>query len=222
MDKADYQKGLYSVDGFVTLDDNASMIINEDGFLTPNVENRFDKYVFMYRKDFGNCLRDYFKLTGNPPLLPRYALGVWWNRNIVYNSFSIKELVDEFNKHQIPFSVLLLGENWHIRNVANYNNLITGYSFNRELFPKPKEFIDYLHSKDIYLGLKINPSQGIMLHEEHYKDMANTLGITDFKTIPFTSLLFTNNGFVTEIIPSAEFATGAEKLSSVGIFGIVL
>ena len=180
-------KGLFSPDGFVSLDDSKSLVIDENGILIKNSIQRIDKYVFMYRKDFGNCLRDYFKLTGNPPLLPRYALGVWWNRNIVYNSFSIKELVDEFNKHQIPFSVLLLGENWHIRNVANYNNLITGYSFNRELFPKPKEFIDYLHSKDIYLGLKINPSQGIMLHEEHYKDMANTLGITDFKTIPFNT-----------------------------------
>ena len=92
LDKADYQKGLYSVDGFVTLDDNASMIINEDGFLTPNVENRFDKYVFMYRRDFGKCLKDYITLTGYTPLIPRYALGNWWNKSEIYNFMDLSNL----------------------------------------------------------------------------------------------------------------------------------
>ena len=77
-----YQKGLYSVDGFVSIDDSSSMIINEDGFLTPNTRPRTDLYVFMYRRDFGLCLRDYFMLTGFPELIPRYALGIWWNKNL--------------------------------------------------------------------------------------------------------------------------------------------
>ena len=49
----------------------------------------------MYRKDFGFCLRDYFKLTGKPLLIPRYSLGVWWYKNIEYNTDSINKLIDD-------------------------------------------------------------------------------------------------------------------------------
>ena len=34
----------------------------------------------MYDKDFKEALTDYFKITGFPELLPRYALGNWWSK----------------------------------------------------------------------------------------------------------------------------------------------
>ena len=180
-------KGLFSADGYVSIDDSKSLIFNEEGTLVKNNNVRIDKYVFMYRKDFGSCLRDYYKLTGKPPMIPRYALGIWWNRNIVYKATDIRDLIDEFHRHEIPFSVLLLGENWHIRTTNTYKNLMTGYSFNRELFPKPDEFVKYVHSKDLYLGLKINPEQGIMSHEEHYPEIATAMNKTDGSAIPFNT-----------------------------------
>ena len=73
------EKGLFSPDGFVSIDDSNSYIISEDGTLIPRDQKRgLDIYLFVYRKDFGLCLRDYFMLTGKPPLIPRYALGNWW------------------------------------------------------------------------------------------------------------------------------------------------
>ena len=42
----------------------------------------------MYKRDFGLCLKDYFALTGLPTLLPRYAFGVWWNRDIIYSKMN--------------------------------------------------------------------------------------------------------------------------------------
>ena len=58
-----YEKGLYSVDGFVSLDDSKSLIFNEDGSLGKRTDTRIDTYVFMYKRDFGACLKDYFTLT---------------------------------------------------------------------------------------------------------------------------------------------------------------
>ncbi len=195
-------KGLFSSDGFVSVDDSKSLIFDEEGTLSKNPDERVDTYIFFYRKDFGYCLRDYFSLTGKPPMIPRYALGVWWHRDIVYNELSVRHLIEDFHHYQVPISVLLLGENWHIRNVGELKNLVTGYSFNRELFPAPEEFTKYLHSKHIRLGLRIDPSQGIMNHEEKYKDFVNILGTPNkTDTVPFNifDATFLNSYFTTII-----------------------
>ncbi len=187
LEKADYQKGLYSVDGFVTLDDNASMIINQDGFLTPNVENRFDKYVFMYRRDFGMCLKDYFTLTGYPPLIPRYALGNWWNKSEIYNFMDVSNLLSKFNREDIPLAVVLLDEFWHLKDARDLDKYKTGFTFNRNLFSDPVYFTNFLHEKGVKLGLNINPTEGIMPHEDAYDMIASQLGLNDKSTIPFNA-----------------------------------
>ncbi len=203
-------KGLFSTDGFVSIDDSPSLIFNEDGTLFKNNESRVDIYVFMYRKDFGYCLRDYYLLSGQPPLIPRYALGVWWHRNVVYDVKSLTNLIADFKHHKIPLSVLLLGEDWHIRNVNKYQNLSTGYSFNRELFPDPEKFISYLHDQKIQLGLKIDPSQGIMNHEEQYASFLNESGLPNQQTpIPFN--LFDENFL------NAYFTTMIDSLHQKGV-----
>ena len=185
LDKPDYQKGLYSVDGFVSIDDSKSMIINQDGFLIPPTTPRIDTYVFMYRRDFGLCLKDYFELTGYPALIPRYALGVWWNKSEIYNFNDIDDLLQNFNKHEIPVSVLLLDEFWHLKDGRDLSKYKTGFTFNRNLFSDPDYFIKYLHERGVKLGLLINPSEGIMPHEDGYEMIARSLGLTDKRTIPF-------------------------------------
>lgn len=183
--KPKMQKGLYSTDGFASIDDTDSLLIQEDGFLVPQEKERVDTYLFMYRRDFGYCLKDYFTLTGNPPLIPRYALGIWWNRNIRYTFQDLKALVTEFNRQKIPLSVLLLGENWHLKDVNNLQAYQTGYTFDKTLFPDPSMFVNYMHDRGIHVGLNINPVEGIYAHEEKYKDVAAALGVQDNQTIAF-------------------------------------
>ena len=78
-------KGIYSLDGFASIDDSKSMIIMEDGTLAPPPADHTDIYVFMYDRDFKQALFDYFKMTGSPAMVPRYALGNWWSRNTLYD-----------------------------------------------------------------------------------------------------------------------------------------
>lgn len=160
-------KGLYSLDGFVALDDSNSLLIDEVGTVSNNTLNNIDIYLFMYNKDFGFCLQDYFKLTGYPSLIPRYALGNWWSKDEKYTSNDLEQLIKTFEENDIPLSILLLGKDWHIENNKNNN---TGYTFNKELFPNPKEFIDKIHSKSIRLGLNINPINGVSKQEEMYQE----------------------------------------------------
>ena len=62
-----------------SIDDTKSLILNEDGTTYENPELRVDTYLFMYNKDFEEALKDYYKITGYPALIPRYALGNWWS-----------------------------------------------------------------------------------------------------------------------------------------------
>lgn len=187
-DKMDLKKGLFSTDGFASIDDSNSLIIDQDGFLIPGNSKRIDTYLFIYKRDFGLCLRDYFRLTGFSPLIPRYALGVWWNKDEDYNSDNVKELVTQFNRNEIPLSIILLGKKWHIKARTKTKDLDTGFTFNSDLISDPNELVKYLHERGVRIGLNINPTDGIMPHEEQYANFARMMGQTDNKIIPFNAL----------------------------------
>ena len=178
-------KGLYSADGFVSIDDSNTNFISEDGSIVFNDKNRVDLYVFLYNRDFGNCLYSYFLLTGMPPMIPRYALGIWWNKNDVYTLTDVQRVVEDFSHYQIPLSILLLGDNWHMKDKNHLERFNSGFTFNRDLFPKPSELVEYVHKKGLRLGLSLDPSEGIHPHEPMFEEMAKIIGINDKQTIPF-------------------------------------
>lgn len=182
-EKTILENGLYSTDGFATLDDSLTPLIDEDGFIIENKKDRVDMYLFMYRRDFGLCLKDYFTLTSFPPLIPRYALGIWWNRDIIYNHEDTKKLVHTFDKNEIPLSVLLLNEFWHKKDKENYNLHKTGFTFNPELFKEPKDFTESMHNLGVRVGVNIDPIDGITPYEDSYQVMASELGVLEDKNI---------------------------------------
>ncbi len=181
-------RGLYSLDGFASINDSNSLLFQSDGTLINRSGEGIDLYVFMYHKDFTLALQDYFKLTGAPSLLPRYALGNWWCRNQTYDSNSLLTLASRFERRKIPIAVFLLDKDWHYRNVGNLKDLRTGFTFNRELFPNPGDTIYKLHERNIRLGLRIDPSGGIYPHETYYQKACEYLGIEKNKIILFDPL----------------------------------
>lgn len=168
-------RGLFSPDGFVSIDDSNTLRLDEFGTAHPNELGSTDIYLFMYNKDFGMCVNDYFKLTGMPSLIPRYALGNWWSRDKAYTTDNILALIQKFEKENIPLSVILFDKDWHIRTTGPYKDLETGFTFNKNLISDPKSLIDFLHSKGIRVGLSVNPKDGVYPHEEHYQEIKNFL-----------------------------------------------
>ncbi len=163
-------KGLYSTDGFVSIDDSKSLIIKDDEFYKRNV-NEIDTYLFMYKRDFGLVLRDYFKLTNLPSMIPRYMLGNIWNKDEYYTDQNIKDLIIKFNKNGIPINYILLGNNWHSKTNNEY-----GLSWNNDLFIDYYKFINYLKEKNIYLGVTINPIL-ISKNESKFQDFIKSINI---------------------------------------------
>ncbi len=186
--KYDFEKGLYSVEGFASLDDSDSKVISPNGVIMEKENKGIDIYLFMYLNDYQLCLQDYYKLTGYPALIPRYALGNWWSRNKDYNDETLKELIDNFYYKEVPISIVLLNEEWHLNRYNNIDNIKSGFTFNKEKFKQPYEMISYLHSKGIRVGLNINPTQGIYPYEEYYENAKKYLTPDDNGVIPFNAL----------------------------------
>ena len=107
-----FTRGLYSLEGFASLNDSNTKLLDRDGTLLDRAGDNLDIYIFMYGVDFNLALVDYFKLTGFPEIIPRYALGNWWCRNTDYDDLKIDDLLLRFEMKNIAFSVLHLIKNY--------------------------------------------------------------------------------------------------------------
>lgn len=181
LDEADgavaLEHGILSRYGFSVLNDSGTLLMTEDGWVAPRNPGSQDLYFFGYGHDYMECLRDFYRLTGKTPLLPRYALGNWWSRYYVYTEESYKELMNRFEQEEIPFSVAVIDMDWHVRDVdPKYGSGWTAYTWNRELFPDPKRFMDWLHEHHMRITLNVHPAGGVQAFEEAYLPMAKALG----------------------------------------------
>ena len=181
-------RGLYSLDGFVSVDDSNTYRLDENGTIVAPTPGNIDVYVFAYNNDFGMCVQDYFKLTGMPSLIPRYALGNWWSRDKAYTTENIIALMDKFEKKDIPLSIILLDKDWHIRKTSDNKISTSGFTFNKELIPDPKGLIDNIHERGLKIGLSIDTKDGFHPYDEHYNDVASFLGNTSGTNIPIDVL----------------------------------
>lgn len=181
-------RGLYSLEGFVSIDDSNTLRLDANGTMVSPHRDSVDIYLFMYDKDFGLAMQDYFRLTGMPSFIPRYALGNWWCRDKAYSYENIEDLINKFDSIDVPISILLLDKDWHKRDVYNKKLTNTGFTFNNNLFPNPIEMINELHKKDIKLGLSVDPSEGIYPFEAYYQNACNYLGGTAGTILKFDPL----------------------------------
>ena len=192
--------GVLSKNGYSCIDDSCSFILTEDGWVEPRAKDSVDLYFFGYGREYLKCLKDFFKLTGSTPLLPRYTLGNWWSRFWDYSEEELKGLMEKFRKEDIPFSVCVLDMDWHLVNIdPKYGSGWTGYTFNKALFPQPEAFMRWLHEHNLKTTLNLHPADGVKAHEAMYEPMAKELGIDYEKEdpIPFnvTSPEFLNAYF---------------------------
>jgi len=191
-------KGLYSFDGFATLDDSTNLVLENDNFIPR--EPTYDMYLFVYNKDLGLCLQDYFNLTGYPPMIPRYTLGTWWYKNDPYNMYDIDNILKEFYDNHLPISVFLLGDKWHNRE--------ENFAYDRTLFDT-NILNKYYKSKRVKFGLTINPELPIYPKDPLFNTLSNAINNYDNKYLSFIPL---NNNTI-----SIYLNTVISNLKSTGI-----
>lgn len=195
-----FKKGIMSKTGVAVFDDK-SLILNKDGEVEARKTDTVDKYIFAYGNDFRSALKDFFRITGGAPLVPRFAFGNWWSRYRAYTQQEYVDLMQKFIDKDIPVTVATIDMDWHWVNVderfgTDYKRSATnklqgagwtGYSWNTDLFPDHKGFLRWLNEKGLKVTMNLHPADGIRHFEDMYEDMAREMGIDpDTKTdIPF-------------------------------------
>lgn len=183
------EKGILSRLGASVMDDSRSLLLQPDGRIQPRPACT-DRYYFAYGHDYRRQLRDFFRLTGPVPLIPKYALGNWWSRYKAYTQEEYRQVMEEFAQRKLPITVATIDMDWHWTDVVDrfgeaakpakpvckeeviYNTLLhgwTGYSWNTELFPNHRELLNWLHENGLHVTLNVHPSQGIRFYEDCYE-----------------------------------------------------
>lgn len=182
------ESGLLSREGFTVMDDSHSAALTEDQWIAPKEKPSVDLYFFGYGHDYLSCLKDFYHLCGEVPLLPRFTMGNWWSRFYRYTEESYLELMEKFRSKGIPFSTAVIDMDWHLTDIPKkYGSGWTGYTWNPELFPDPKRFMDRLHEMGMRVTLNVHPADGVRAYEEAYLPMAKALDVDYEKEdkIPF-------------------------------------
>ncbi|MCJ7694831.1 MAG: DUF5110 domain-containing protein [Anaerolineaceae bacterium] len=171
--------GLNSLSGWSVINDSETLVFDESGWLIPRDKssNYQDFYFFGYGKDYLSCIQDYQKVSGQVPLIPRWALGNWWSRYWPYSQGELLSLMDKFQYHNVPLSVCIIDMDWHITKTGNSSTGWTGYSWNKELFPDPEGFLGALKDRNLSCALNLHPAEGVHPHEVAYEKMAQQLGV---------------------------------------------
>lgn len=181
LDRADgavaLEYGLMSSNGRSCFDDSGTAVLGPDGQLEQRRPGAVDMYYMCCQHDYTQTLKDFYAITGRPPMLPRYALGNWWSRYYAYSADEYLALMDRFQQEKIPFSMAVLDMDWHITQVdPKYGRGWTGHTWNKELFPDPEAFLQNLHDRGMHTMLNLHPADGVQGYEDAYEKMAEATG----------------------------------------------
>ncbi len=209
-EEIDLGEGVISREGWVVVDDTGRPLF--DGSDWSWVEPRpatdhQDLYFFGHGLDYKGALRDFTSLAGNIALPPRFAFGSWWSRYWEYTDWELRELVDEFETHNVPLDVLVVDMDWHvttkpewfvngktIKDQAGEGAGWTGFTWNRNYFPDPDNFLQWTSEKNLTVCMNLHPASGIQPHESQYPAMAKAMGI-DPASKQFVPFDIVNRGF---------------------------
>lgn len=180
------ERGICSRNGFSVMDDSHTMLLNDIGWVEVRQPDTIDCYFWGYGFQYLDAVKDLYRLTGIPPMLPAYALGNWWSRYHDYTQEEYQDLILRFEKENIPFSVSVVDMDWHVVKIPEeyktgkepgFEDGWTGYSWNKELFPDYKGFLKFLKDHNLRTSLNLHPAQGVGCHEDMYEEMARACGI---------------------------------------------
>ncbi|MCU0646153.1 MAG: hypothetical protein MUC94_18080 [bacterium] len=194
------EPGILSRNGWAVIDDSERPLFDNSDWqwaISRPEGNRQDWYFFGYGHDYKKALHDFTRVAGKIPLPPRFAFGEWWSRYWAYTDQELKQLVHEFDIHDVPLDVLVIDMDWHEtfglrwhqkqRDQAGQRLGWSGYTWNKILFPDPNGFLAWCKKQGLKITLNLHPASGVQPHEEQYPEMARAMGIDPAtkKYVPF-------------------------------------
>lgn len=189
------ERGLVSLGGVAVYDDSKSLVLQGEKLIAR--DKCTDLYYFAYGHQYRMAIRDLYRIAGETPLIPRFALGNWWSRYKAYTQQEYQDLMQRFLDEKIPVTVATIDMDWHWVNVIErfgkearpiptdnkIDRLIwsgnagwTGYSWNTDLFPDYRGLFRWLQDNKFVITLNVHPSHGVRFFEDMYEDMCRAVG----------------------------------------------
>ena len=200
--KEPMEQGILSRAGWSLIDDSQRHVLTPDGseweeWVEARPEgDRQDLYLFAYGHDYKQALADYALVAGRAPMPPKYTLGYWWSRYWQYSDNEFVDLVNKLKSMDVPIDVLIVDMDWHetwgLRKSNSpkdeYGQRIgwTGYTWQKELFPSPANFLKWTENEELKVALNLHPASGIQPYEAVYADFTKEYGWSEKgKSVPF-------------------------------------
>lgn len=200
--KEPMEQGILSRAGWSLIDDSQRHVLSPDGseweeWVEARPEgDRQDLYLFAYGHDYKQALADYALVAGRAPMPPKYTLGYWWSRYWQYSDNEFVDLVNKLKSMDVPIDVLIVDMDWHetwgLRKSNSpkdeYGQRIgwTGYTWQKELFPSPANFLKWTENEELKVALNLHPASGIQPYEAVYDDFTKEYGWSEKgKSVPF-------------------------------------
>ena len=213
--KIQLETGICSTNGVAYFDDSKSLTLDTDGEIKDERGQGLDYYVFAYGKNYRESVKALYMITGEIPLVPRFALGNWWSRYHEYTDREYLQLLNRFEENDIPLSVATIDMDWHYSNMDEIErefkikeqNLYkeeflgdswfgwTGYTWNKNLFKDYQSFLKKVKDKNLKITMNLHPATGVRFWDTQYEEMAKANNI-DPKTKHFVPFDFTSNDFI--------------------------
>ncbi len=200
------EDGLLTRDGWTLIDDSNRVLLDEKGWPTPRRHligapqpappapgteppdpatntKPLDQYFFLYHDDYLKALRDFTAVAGRIPLPPRYMFGAWWSRYWAYSDAELRQLVEDFDAHDVPLDILVVDMDWHLDGW-------TGYTWNPQYFPDPAGFLRWCRQHGLRVTLNLHPADGVGKHESQFVDFCKALGLdpAGAERVPFNCI----------------------------------
>jgi alpha-D-xyloside xylohydrolase len=106
-------------------------------------------YYFIYGPEPDRVVSEYRELTGNAPLLPRWAYGFWQCRERYSSQQQILDTAAEFRNRKIPVDAFV--QDWQYWGKYGWNAM----RFDESAYPDPREMMSSLHKQDLHLVISV-------------------------------------------------------------------
>ena len=139
------------------LSDTPRIVVPEGGYSVERKgeytveEGASDIYILLCGKDAKKLRRLYVELTGRNEMVRLSTLGGWNSKYYAYTEEEAKQLILDYEKHDVPLDVMVIDTDW--RSCENG----WGYDVNTKLFPDMKRFIDFAHGHGVEIMFNDHP-----------------------------------------------------------------
>lgn len=128
-------------------------------------------YYFFYGPDFDKIIASYRETTGEAPMFPKWAFGLFQSQDRYKSQAEILSVKDNYRNNHIPVDCIV--QDWYYWEP----DVIGSHVMNPTRYPDPKAMLDELHKAHIHGMISIWPV--FAPGTNNYNELKNAGGLTD-------------------------------------------